>query len=195
MDAAHIYEYLERISHLLRADARRSDSGAALQPVQLEALHYLSLCNQYSNTPAAVADYLGLTKGTVSQTLQVLENNGYVEKRPDVKDRRVVHLLLTEEGQELVANAIPPKTLRGGIDSLPESARRQLGASLRLLLDAMQRENQRRPFGVCKTCHHNTDLGGDRFRCELTGGILTPIDVTRICREHVPGRIRPAPEA
>ncbi|BBL71534.1 MarR family winged helix-turn-helix transcriptional regulator [Methylogaea oryzae] len=192
MDAASIYEYLERISHLLRADARRTDSGAGLQPVQLEALHYLSLCNQYSNTPAAVADYLGLTKGTVSQTLQVLESNGYVEKQPDAKDRRVVHLLLTEEGRELVASAIPPKTLRGGIDSLSENARQQLGATLRFLLEAMQRENRRRPFGVCRTCRHNTDLGGDSFRCELTGGTLTAVDVTRICREHQPGHIRPS---
>lgn len=191
MDSADIYEYLERISHLLRADARRADSRAGLQPVQLEALHYLSLCNQYSNTPAAVADYLGLTKGTVSQTLQVLESNGYVEKQPDTTDRRVVHLLLTEKGRELVAIAIPPRTLRGGIDSLPENARRQLGTTLRLLLDAMQRENQLRSFGICKTCRHNTDLGGDRFRCELTGGTLNSNDVTRICREHQPGSARP----
>ena len=32
-----------------------------------------SKANRYSNTPQALADYLGLTKGTVSQTLLLLD--------------------------------------------------------------------------------------------------------------------------
>lgn len=188
MSSGTIYEHLERISHLLRADARRADAGSGLQPVQLEALHYLSLCNAYSNTPAAVADYLGLTKGTVSQTLRVLESNGYVEKQPDDKDRRVVHLRLTETGRRLVAEAIPPRTLLNGIDSLSEPDRRQLEASLRQLLHAMQHSNRLRPFGLCKTCRHNAPLEGQTaaFRCGLTGENLSPEAVEHICREHVP---------
>ena len=74
MKTEQIYEYLERIANLLRTDTRKLGVGKGLQPVQMEALHYLSCCNRYSNTPVAVSDYLGLTKGTVSQTLGVLEN-------------------------------------------------------------------------------------------------------------------------
>ncbi|TAN47699.1 MAG: MarR family transcriptional regulator [Methylococcaceae bacterium] len=184
MDAGLIYEYLERISHLLRANARRADSDGMLQPVQLEALHYLSRCNAYSNTPAAVTDYLGLTKGTVSQTLRVLESNGYVEKQADEKDGRVVHLLLTRKGRGLVESAIPPKNLRLGVDDLPPPMQEQLGTALYQLLGAIQRSNQLKSFGVCRTCRYNASLGQDSFRCELTGATLTPSDVTRICREH-----------
>lgn len=184
METALIYEHLERISHLLRADARRAGDHSGLQPVQLDALHYLSICNAYSNTPAAVADYLGLTKGTVSQTLRVLEGYGYIEKRQDSKDRRVVHLLLTEQGQELVDNSIPPKTLENGLARLPERVREQLGASLRQTLEAMQQANHLRPFGLCIRCRHNTALGMSRFRCELTQEILGPAQEQRICREH-----------
>lgn len=184
MDAGLIYEYLERISHLHRANARRANADCMLQPIQLETLHYLSRCNAYSNTPAAVTDYLGLTKGTVSQTLRVLESNGYVEKQADTKDGRVVHLLLTQKGRGLVENAIPPKSLRVGIDSLPPQTRDQLGTALCQLLGAIQHTNQLKSFGVCRTCRYNACLGQDSFRCELTGEMLTPAAVTHICREH-----------
>ena len=82
MKTEPIYQYLERMANLLRTDTRRSMVEKGLQPVQLEALHYLSQCNRYSDTPAAVADFLGLTKGTVSQTLGLLENVGMIEKLP-----------------------------------------------------------------------------------------------------------------
>jgi DNA-binding MarR family transcriptional regulator len=54
---------------------RGCQAGAAhgLQPVQLEVLNYLSSCNRYSDTPMAVTEYLGQTKGTVSQTIKTLE--------------------------------------------------------------------------------------------------------------------------
>ena len=61
-----IYDYVERLSELLRVDARRAGAAHGLLPVQLEALHYLSICNCYSDTPMAVTEYLGQTKGTVS---------------------------------------------------------------------------------------------------------------------------------
>lgn len=184
METVLIYEHLERISHLLRADARRAGDSNDLQPVQLDALHYLSICNAYSNTPAAVADYLGLTKGTVSQTLRVLENRGYIEKQPDTKDRRVVHLWLTAKGTALVDGSIPPKSLENGIARLSASGRQQLSTALCQLLEAMQQANQLRPFGVCIRCRHNTALGDTRFRCELTQELLGPAQEQRICREH-----------
>ena len=37
-------------------------------------LFYLNQANRFSNTPQALTEYLGLTKGTVSQTVLVLES-------------------------------------------------------------------------------------------------------------------------
>ena len=66
-------QLLERLAGLLRSESRKLLSEYGLQPVQFEALHYLSNCNRYSDTPMAVTEYLGQTKGSVSQTLKVLE--------------------------------------------------------------------------------------------------------------------------
>ena len=88
-------QLIEQLGNLLRAEERQAGSVHGLQPVHLQALHYLLRCNRYSDLPASVTDYLGLTKGTVSQTLLVLEKKRYIEKHPDVADRRSVHLALT----------------------------------------------------------------------------------------------------
>lgn len=184
MKTEEIYEHLERISNLLRTDNRRSVLGKGLQPVQLEALHYLSCCNRYSNTPASVADYLGLTKGTVSQTLGLLEASGLIDKRPDVKDRRVVHLLLTEQGQQVIAESIPPRVLKNAVSTISEGDQAELVACLKKFLYAMQQGNQLRTFGQCQTCRHHLRDADDSRRCALTGETLTASDAEKICREH-----------
>lgn len=184
MKTDEIYQYLERIANLLRTDTRRSIVEKGLQPVQLEALHYLSQCNRYSNTPAAVADYLGLTKGTVSQTLGLLENIGMIEKRPDNKDRRVVHLQLTGRGERVIAETIPPRALLTAVDNMGEAEREALAGALSGLLKAMQEANQLRTFGVCKSCRHHRIEPDNLHRCNLTGESLQDADIDKICREH-----------
>lgn len=186
MNTELVYSYLERITNLLRADARRAESGGGLIPVQLEVLHYVAICNRYSNTPAAVAEYMGLTKGTVSQTLGVLETRGYLEKIPDTKDRRVVHLHLTAAGRELVGRALPPDRLKQGIRLLSAESLQQLTQSLQEVLQAMQKANRMRSFGVCGTCRHHIPLADDRThaRCNLTSELLSREDAEHICREH-----------
>lgn len=186
MKTEMIYEYLERIANLLRTDARKTGLGRSLQPVQLEALHYLGHCNRYSNTPAAVADYLGLTKGTVSQTLSVLENAGFIEKRPDGKDKRVVHLEVTERGKALLDESIPPKTLQAAMALSSEAEQAQALAALERMLGAMQKANQLRTFGQCKSCRYHGVEADGTHRCGLTGEALEPEDGEQICREHEP---------
>jgi DNA-binding MarR family transcriptional regulator len=182
--AHRIYDYLERIGNLVRMGERRVDSMKGLQPVQLEALHYLSSCNRYSNTPLAVAEYLGLTKGTVSQTLSVLESYGLIEKIPDVSDKRVVRLVLTPIGKQLADGEIPPRIIKTAVESLSEESRTEIIAALHATLLAIQRANQLKSFGQCKTCrHHRVEPEGNRW-CALTREALLPEDAEKICREH-----------
>ena len=184
MKTEAIYQYLERIANLLRTDNRKSVAEKGLQPVQLEALHFLSHCNRYSNTPAAVADFLGLTKGTVSQTLGLLENLGMIEKQPDRKDRRVVHLQLTPKGMKVINETLPPNTLQTGLRSVSPAEQEHILSALEIMLRAMQQANQLRTFGVCKSCRHHRLEADSQRRCELTGEALQGDDAEKICREH-----------
>ena len=99
---------LERIGNLLRSEEKARGAAVGLQSVHLRILGYLSRCNRYSNTPAGVTEYLGTTKGTVSQSINILEQRGFIEKRADENDGRVVRLLLTTEGRSFVEGSQPP---------------------------------------------------------------------------------------
>jgi hypothetical protein len=55
---------------------------------------------------------------------------------------------------------------------------------LQSLLQAMQKANQLKSFGVCGTCrHHRLEPDGSRW-CGLTLEALQPSDAEKICREH-----------
>ena len=89
---------IERIGRLLSTDAH----AGGLLPVQWEALRYLGRANRFSRTPAALTAYLGLTKGTVSQTVHALEARGLVTKQVDPADRRGRRLTLSPAGRTLL---------------------------------------------------------------------------------------------
>jgi DNA-binding MarR family transcriptional regulator len=184
MSALLLHEYFERISHLLRSEARRAGAEYDLQPIQQDALNFLNRANRYSNTPLGVTDYLGLTKGTVSQTLMVLERKGLIKKTPDKNDGRIVHLNVTKTGRKLLEKILPPQTVRRTWEGVSEAKQNQWIQELKQLLTKMQQFNGMKPFGVCRTCHYNRDMGNGKFFCELTQENLSHEDTKLICREY-----------
>jgi len=184
MESSRIYNYLERLSELLRVDSRQAGATHGLQPVQLEALHYLSMCNRFSDTPMAVTDYLGQTKGTVSQTLKVLEKKQLLEKIPDTKDRRIFHLKVTVAGKHLLEQTIPTPAFARMCENLSEKEQADITASLKLLLRMHLVANKLKSFGVCKSCCYNRQTTEADYFCQLVGQPLSNDDIELICREH-----------
>ena len=183
MSIYQVHEYIERLSNLFRKEARQAAAVYGLQPVQLDALKYLGLCNRYSDTPLGVTDYLGMTKGTVSQSIKMLVDKNLVEKLPDKNDRRVVHLKLTIEGKRLLKSLEPSQLLmKIPADAIDQTA---VAEQLQQLLRTIQQENQLKTFGVCHSCHYNQKLDKGKHRCGLTEETLTKKDIQLICREHV----------
>ena len=183
MDHTLLYQLLERIGNLLRAEQRLVGHELGLQEVHLQVLLYLSRCNRYSNTPLGVTDYLNATKGTVSQSLKVLEKKGYILKEADVQDRRVVHLILTTQGQQLLKQVVPPSLFSHAAKKLSARQVKSLETQLSLLLSKLQQANRVRSFGVCHTCRFFL-REEDGFRCGLTQEALSHDDSQSICREH-----------
>ncbi len=179
-----LHEYIERISRVLDLEARLAGSDYNLQPIQLNALHFLKRANRYSNTPQGVTEYLGLTKGTVSQTLTTLESKGFINKTPDKNDGRVVHLDVTRSGRKLLEKAVPSPSMRNAWKELPDQEQNQLVEDLKRLLVAMQKMNGMKAFGVCGTCRFNQKIGEKKFFCELTQENLSQKDTDLLCREY-----------
>ena len=178
------YDLVERVGNLLRVEARQAGAEHGLQPVQLQALAYFARANRYSDTPAALADYLGVTKGTASQTLMVLAGLGLVSKREDKQDRRVTRVQVTAKGHHLLDKLLPPALWQNASAELSAAAVLRIEDELRRLLRVLQQANQSRTFGVCNTCEHFLREGSRKFRCGLTAESLSGEEAQLICREH-----------
>lgn len=176
------YELLERLGTLLRAQERGLAGASDLQPAQLAVLLYLSRCNRYSNTPGAVTDYLGVTKGTASQSLRRLIEKGLIVEDADDGDARKTRLRLTPRGRSIVRESLPPAAFTEALAAVTDRGGLQI--ALAELLRGLQRANDMRTFGVCRTCRHLLHPGGRGFRCGLTGEALRREETARICREH-----------
>jgi MarR family transcriptional regulator, negative regulator of the multidrug operon emrRAB len=179
-----LYNFIERLSNLLRAEGWRAGKMHGLQPIQLQMLSYLTICNRYSNTPAGVAEYFGLTKGTVSQSLIALETQGLIEKQASSKDGRVVHILVTRSGELIVDEKLPPALLSTALNELSTAEQEQANHLLKRLLVALHKAHNMRSFGVCSSCRYHQVEGRDSFRCGLTQESLTNEETGLICREH-----------
>jgi len=168
-------QLLARFANFVGCGLRRAGARHSLNSAQMNVLVYLSQANRYSNTPAAVTEYLGLTKGTVSQTLLTLERGKWIERRPDRRDRRVIRLQLTRNAQRLIANFE---------DSLAEAVPPAQRANLEQTLSACLQSPSMRTFGVCKTCQSFQREGPSTYRCGLTLEPLPAAQILKLCREH-----------
>lgn len=183
MSAIHIQSTLDRLGNLLRNDLRQALHQYGLQPVQFEALYYLANCNRYSDTAMAVTEYLGQTKGTVSQSLKILEREGLINKHIDQVDKRVGHLVVSAKGRKLIAKVLPSMALKRGLDNLTKNEVADIEEKTKFLLTAMQIGNKLKTFGQCASCIHNQKKNGQTV-CGITKEILSNKDTTLICREH-----------
>ncbi|MGE4013546.1 MAG: MarR family winged helix-turn-helix transcriptional regulator, partial [Alphaproteobacteria bacterium] len=123
-----------------------------LNPAQWEALRYLTRANRYSRTPSALADYLGTTKGTASQTIKALEAKGMVARERVVEDGRAVRLTLTQAGLDILARDPLQRmdqvaaTLAGDLPAANQT--------LQTLVNQLQATFGLREFGLCNECTH-----------------------------------------
>ena len=102
MSLTNILNLVDSIGNLLRSEEKKFLQPLGLQPIHLHVLMYLSMCNKYSNNPAALTKYLGNTKGTTSQSINVLETKGYLVKKKSKNDKRIIKLYLTEQANEII---------------------------------------------------------------------------------------------
>jgi DNA-binding MarR family transcriptional regulator len=113
---------LAKVSRLVGGRMRMKLEGIGLRHAQGMILY--QLWHKDGIAQNVLAQALNITPATATNTLQRMEQNGWIERRRDVKDQRIVRVYLTEKAKALRAEA---------------------GASFRELdreLDAMLTDNQ-----------------------------------------------------
>jgi len=170
----------------MRSELRKAGADESLQPVHLQALIYLSKANRYSNTPQALADYLGVTKGTVSQTLLLLDRRGLIERFEDEIDRRVVRLRLSSAGEQLLVEAQPALPWQNATRNISPNRIRNATSALREALVTLQEDNEGAVFGVCSNCSFCQKLSQRIYRCGQMGDRLSGPETRKLCRIYQP---------
>ncbi|MEP0321929.1 MarR family winged helix-turn-helix transcriptional regulator [Bauldia litoralis] len=168
------------INRLARLDAAETWK-VDLNPAQIAAIEYLGRANRFSRAPSHVAEYLGTTRGTMSQTLKSLVRKGYVTERQSETDKRSISFELTEAGRPLAGRE---GALADAIKALPAQDQDRLSESLSALLKARLLANGGRAFGICKTCVHHRATE-NAAHCALLSLPLSTDETTQICHEQV----------
>ncbi|WP_324724523.1 MarR family winged helix-turn-helix transcriptional regulator [Lelliottia sp. JS-SCA-14] len=106
----------------------------------------MTRCNRYCNTPDATSQYLGLTKGTVTQSLNKLESEGLLTKKNDGRDKRIVHLVLTPKARKVMH-----ETMTKEWNTQPFSEE-QLKTDFLAHLRETQKNQGAILFGECRFC-------------------------------------------
>lgn len=171
---------LERLGALFQLAVREDAARYGLLPIHIQVLHYLARANCYSDLPIAIAEYFGITRGTVSQTLSVLERKGFLVRMGDPHHGKRVHLRLTAAGEAVLQDSWVER-VEQAMEGMSAGGT-ALQGMLRDLLSALQRMNGQRAFGVCRQCVHFLGESKDA-RCGLTGDSLVIGQTVRICRE------------
>jgi len=86
-------------------------------------------------THSELAEESGVTKGTITGLVDGLEREGYVQRQPDVQDRRISRISLTPAGEAYLDRILPDHLTRLSrvMSGLTAAEQRQLVTLLRQL--------------------------------------------------------------
>ena len=63
-------------------------------------------------SPSAIADHIGVTRGTITGLLDGLERDGYVERSDDPRDRRALTIKINNKARTFLDAFLPTTTSR-----------------------------------------------------------------------------------
>ncbi|WP_323764099.1 MarR family winged helix-turn-helix transcriptional regulator [Marinovum sp.] len=140
----------QRLAAFWRASQWQTVKDIGLNPTQGDVLARVAA---RPDRIANLADQLGITQSSLSDTVTALEGKGLVARRPDPKDGRARQIVATAKGQALAAQ-IPeaPPALEAAIDNLGESHRGAMLRSLTLIIRSLQEARAIPVQRMCVTC-------------------------------------------
>jgi DNA-binding MarR family transcriptional regulator len=164
----------------------------ALTSAQWMALRYFSRANRFSRTVSAFAEFHATTRGTASQTVKGLIEQGYLARIPSETDGRSARVDLTDNAKAIMARD-PFQVVVDAAEALPGRLRGQLVKLLERMLGHVARQCSRPSFGICASCAHlqSNERGRSdqcRYQCGLLNEPLSAEETEQICISFQPGK-------
>ncbi len=163
-----------------------------LTPAQWMALRYLSRANRFSRTVSAFADYHATTRGTASQTVKRLIEQGFLTRTPSARDGRSVRLELTKKGRGALLDD-PLEALVRSVGGIPRRTRADMTRRLERVQEDLTRERGGCLFGTCPSCRYlevdSSGADGEHTEsCCLFDEPLQSEELEQICVNFAPMR-------
>ncbi len=183
-----VAELVVQLGCLARGDGFVADLTLA----QWAALRYFSRVNRFSRTVSAFAEFHGTTRGTVSQTIKSLVQNGYLTRKRSKTDGRSIDFTLPYKSKKLLAED-PFEALVVAASTLSNSASHTVARSLERVLRKMAQQQGKRHFGMCPNCKYFQEdgcytNGKSNYYCILLDEPLEEAETQQLCVNFLPGR-------
>lgn len=181
---------LEQLARLMQAQAWRGEAGRPMPPVQASVLKLLAGAGAGLRA-ARLAERLGVTAASLSDTLKTMEAHGWVQRRPDPEDGRALLLQLSRKGRAQAALKLQPdQGMAGLLQALDEADLAALLRSTQLLVAEAQRQGLATGLRTCIGCRFfqpfaSSDAGRPHL-CGFTGQPFGDLELRSDCAEHAP---------
>ena len=187
-ERAKIVELVDRLSRI----AHSLQFAEGLNPAQWEALRFVARANRNSCSPGTLADFMGSTKGTVSQTLKALEGKGLIERCRKAGDRRAVQISVTPAGTELLRKD-PLGQIHDALAPCSADEQHSVVEGIERLLGIVQNHQKIPEFGPCLKCTYYkpeacTETNSVGCRCGVSGELFSSLEIGKICADFAPLR-------
>ncbi len=89
-------------NNILRVEERALQNMRSEKDLSMTEVHIIEAVKVApKNTMSSIANFLNVTKGSLSITVDVIVKKGYIKRLKGEEDRRLVMLELTEQGEEV----------------------------------------------------------------------------------------------
>ena len=148
-------EGLERIANVLRSERWGALEKTPLNPTQAQILAFLLGRGDSGARVSAIAQHIGVSQPTATDSILSLEKKGLAARRPDPCDGRAVVVVTTNAGralaQQIAAHATVTDRALAGLSALEQ--RELLGLLVKLIRN-LQIEGAIAPQRMCVTCRY-----------------------------------------
>ncbi|MCI5109757.1 MAG: MarR family winged helix-turn-helix transcriptional regulator [Marivita sp.] len=151
-DTELIMTAFQKLVVFWRASQWQTAGEAGLNPTQGEVLQHIS---RRSARLGELAEQLGVSQASLSDTVSSLEARGLARRRPDPDDGRARRIESTADGQRAVAElSMAPVELERAIEHLGEEERGAFARALVRIIRMLQEADAIPVQRMCVTCRH-----------------------------------------
>ena len=150
--SSHVQGQIKQIIQLIRklVRARELYTKELIKKYHLSAsqLHCILVLHEMGPIPPSqIAKHIMVNSSTVTGVIDRLENKGFLQRVRNSKDRRVITISLTKEGEKLAMHAPLPilEQMVEGLKGLPDQERSQIIQSLQKLTGMLDIQNPKLP--------------------------------------------------